>query len=522
MDSALHSHKQTGPGGPAVATQVAAKRIGDVALLALLGAGVALLHILANGQYGFHRDELDILMNARRLDWGYVAYPPLTPFVARLGLTLFGESLRGLRVFPALGQGVVVMLVGLMARDFGGKRPAQVLAALAVAVSPAALTAGTMIQYMSFDYLMWVLLAFFVVRALSTDDPRWWLGVGAAAGLGMMTKYTVVFFVAGLVAAVLLTRTRKALRSPWLWSGVLLALLTYLPNLIWQVQHDFISLDFLSAIHARDIDLGRTNSFLADQLYLTSNPFLLPLWIAGLAWCLVLPAGRRFRTLVWMFLVTIALLYLSRGRGYYVAPAYAVFMAAGATWWEGWLAGRTQQLRRFGWVSSWGLLAVAALVGVVLVKPVAPIGSALWPITSDVNGEAREMIGWPELVAQVASIYHGLPEARQDGATILAGNYGEAGALDLYGPAYGLPRVISGSNSLWARGYGDTEPETAIVVGFDRPYAEHFFRACRKAGEVSNPYGVENEESTRHTGIYVCTDPRRPWPVMWNEMQWFQ
>ena len=494
----------------------------DLPVLILLGAAVALLHILANGQYGFHRDELDIIMNARQLDWGYVAYPPVTPLIARVGLTLFGESLRGLRVISAIGQGIVVVLVGLMTRDFGGKRPAQLLAALAVAVAPAALTAGTMIQYMSFDYLFWVLLAFFVVRVLATDDPRWWLGVGAAAGLGMMTKYTILFFIAGLVVAVLLTRTRKALRSPWLWGGVALALLIYLPNLVWQIQHDFISLDFLGAIHARDIDWGRADSYLSDQLYITSNPLMLPLWIAGLVWCLILPAGRRFRALGWMFLVTFALLFLARGRGYYIAPAYAVFIAAGAAWWEGWLTGRRQRIRRAGWAFSWGLLTVAALLGVVLVKPIVPIGSPLWATTSDVNGEAREMIGWPELAEQVAGIYQDIPDTAKPGTVILAGNYGEAGALDLYGPALGLPRVISGSNSLWARGYGDPEPETMIVVGFELPYAQRFFQNCKTVGRVSSTYGVKNEESTSHTGLFVCTEPRQPWPAMWNDMQWFQ
>ena len=499
-----------------------AQRIDDTTVLLLLGLGVALLHMLANGQYGFHRDELDIIMNARQLDWGYVAYPPLTPFVARLGLMLFGESLRGLRVFSAVGQGVVVVLVGLMARDFGGKRPAQILAALAAAISPAALTAGTMIQYMSLDYLFWVLLAFFVVKVLASDDPRWWLGVGASVGLGMMTKYTISFFVAGLVAAVLLTRTRRALRSPWLWGGVALALLIYLPNLIWQAQHDFISLDFLGAIHARDIAWGRTDSFMSDQLYITSNPFTLPLWIAGIVYCLILPAGRRFRVLGWMFLVTFALLFVTRGRGYYLAPAYTMFVAAGAAWWESWLAGHSKQIRRIGWAFSWSLLAVAILVGVVLVKPIVPVNSPLWEITSEVNGEAREMIGWPDLVEQVANIYASLPDAQKSGSAILAGNYGEAGALDLYGPAYGLPRVISGSNSLWARGYGDPAPETVIVVGFEQQYASRFFTSCQPAGQVTNRYGVRNEETSSHTGLYVCTQPRQPWPVMWNEMQWFQ
>jgi 4-amino-4-deoxy-L-arabinose transferase-like glycosyltransferase len=498
------------------------KRINDVTILLLVGLGVAAVHVAANGQYGFHRDELDILMNARQLDWGYVSYPPVTPLLARIGLTLFGDSLRGLRLFSALAQGVVAVLVGLMARDFGGKRPAQLLAALAVAISPVALMAGTLIQYMAFDYLWWVLLSFFVVRVLATEDPRWWLGVGAAVGLGMMTKYTIFFFVVGLVTAVLITSTRRALRSRYLWFGVGLALLIYLPNLIWQVQHEFISLHFLSSIHARDLAWGRGEGFLPKQLYENANPFVLPLWIAGLIFCLFLPAGKRFRAVGWMFLITFALFLVARGRSYYLGPAYAMLIAAGATWWESWLAARRPTGRRVGWVALWALVAMGGVVGIVLLKPIAPINSPLWGITSDINGEVVEMVGWPDLVEQVATIYASIPDAEKPGVAILAGNYGEAGALDLYGPQYGLPRVISGANSLWARGYGDPPPETVIVVGFESSYATTLFKDCKMAGTVTNRYGVKNEESSYHTGLYVCRAPRQPWPEMWETMQWFQ
>ena len=223
----------------------------DAGVLLLLGLGIALAHVLTNGQYGFHRDELDIIMNARRLDWGYVAYPPLTPLLARFELELFGSSLTGMRLLPALAQGAVAVLVGLMARDMGGRRGAQILAALAAVISPVALTTGMLIQYMSFDYLWWVLVAFFTVRLLATENPRWWLGIGAGIGLGMQTKYTMAYFVVGLAAGVLLTPARRYLRSAWLWAGAGVALLIILPNLIWQAQHHFIALDFLSAIHAR-------------------------------------------------------------------------------------------------------------------------------------------------------------------------------------------------------------------------------------------------------------------------------
>jgi 4-amino-4-deoxy-L-arabinose transferase-like glycosyltransferase len=494
----------------------------DIGVLLLIGLGVALFHVVTNGQYGFHRDELDIIMNARRLDWGYVAYPPLTPLLARIELVLFGSALTGMRLLPALAQGIVVVLVGLMARDMGGRRGAQALAALAVAISPVALTTGTLIQYMSFDYLWWVVVAFFTVRLLATDNPRWWLGIGAGIGLGMLTKFTMAYFVVGLAAGILLTPARRYLRSPWLWAGAGVSVLLYLPNLIWQAQHSFISLNFLGAIHARDIQWGRTSDFLPKQIYEEANLFTLPLWIAGLFWCFFALAGRRFRALGWMYVVTFVLLVVSRGRSYYLAPAYAMLLAGGAVWFEGWLAQRTPRIRRSVMGLVGVLLVLGAALAVTLAKPIAPINSALWDLTAAITDNFREMVGWQDMTGQVAKIYKAISESEKPHTAILAGNYGEAGALDLYGPASGLPRVISGANSLWTRGYGDPAPETVIVVGFDRPYAELFFKSCQPAGYVTNRYNVKNEETTWHTGLYVCRQPRQTWDAMWPTMQWFQ
>jgi 4-amino-4-deoxy-L-arabinose transferase-like glycosyltransferase len=503
-------------------TNTTALRLTDTRTLLLLALCGALIHFLLNGQYGFHRDELDILMNARQLDWGYVAYPPLTPFIARLELELFGDSLRWLRLFSAIAQGIVILLVGLMARDMGGKRNAQVIAAIAVFIAPVALMAGTLIQYMAFDYLWWVVVAFFLVRLLASGDPRYWLGIGAGIGLGMLTKYTIAFWVMGLVVAVLVTPARKYLKSKWLWLGAALALLIYLPNLIWQIQHDFISLDFLQAIHARDMEWGRSNSFLPDQLYTTTNPFTLPLWVAGLAALLFSGSLKRFRMLAWMFLVTLVLFMVSRGRGYYTAAAYVPLLAAGSVWLESWLDQRSESLRRVGMTILYGLLIIGGVVGIVLIKPVVPVNSPLWEITSEINGEVVEMIGWQDLTAQVAAIYQSIPANERPRTVILAGNYGEAGALDLYSAQYDLPPVISGADSFWYRGYGESDPETVIVVGFERSYANKFFVDCDIAGRVDNRYGVKNEESTHHTSLYICRQPRRPWSEIWQDMQWFQ
>lgn len=493
----------------------------NLILLALALSGI-LIHILLNGKYGFHRDELDFILSARRLDWGYVSYPPLTPFFARVGLELFGESLRGLRVLPAAAQGIAMVLAGWMARDMGGKRNAQVMTAFAVFIAPVSLMGGTFIMYFAFDYLWWVVIAFFMVRLLATDDPRYWLGIGAGIGLGMLTKYTMAFWVVGLVVAVLITPARKYLRSKWLYFGAALALLIFLPNLIWQIRHDFISLEYLTSIHARDIEWGRADDFLPNQLIETTNPFTLPLWMAGIGVCLFGAWMKRFRTLGWMFLVTFVLFLINRGRSYYTAPAYVMLLAAGAVWFERWLEGRAGKTSQLGFGLLWGAQAIGALIGIVLMKPLAPINSPLWDVTSSVNEEVVEMVGWQDLTAQVAEIYTSVPESEKPRTVILVGNYGEAGALDLYGKQYNLPLIISGSNSLWYRGYGETEPETVITVGFERSYAGMFFKSCTARGKVTNRYNVTNEETRHHTSLFVCRDPHQPWKDLWQKMQWFQ
>ena len=490
-------------------------------MLILLAGARVLLHLLVNGQYGFHRDELDTLDNARRLAWGYVAYPPVTPFLTRLGFELFGPSLVGLRLFPALAQGVVMVLAGLMAGALGGGRLPKIVAVLAVTASPIALTAGLMFHYLSYDYLWWVVIAFCLIRLLKSEDGRWWLGIGAAIGLGMMTKYTLVFFVAGLAAGVLFTPARRWLRSPWLWSGAALSLLIFLPNLLWQVQHNFISLEFLRSIHARDIAWGRTDGFLTDQLYVAANAITLPLWVAGLYFYLIAPEGKRYRALGWLYIVLLVLLLAARGRGYYLAAAYPMLLAAGSVWWEKWLmtlsTGTARQMRRTTVVA----LAVGVAIAIPLSLPVSPINSTVWQIANEINDNFREMIGWPELVEAAAAIYHELPADEQAHAAILTANYGQLGAINLYGPAYGLPGAISGINSAWERGYGDPPPQTAILLGFGPEDARRVFVSCEVAGRVTNRYDVANEESSWQPTIMLCRQPRHPWPDLWPHLRSF-
>jgi hypothetical protein len=385
---------------------------------------------------------------------------------------------------------------------------------------------ATMIQYMAFDFLWWVVIAWCLARRIATADARWWLAVGAAIGMGLMTKYTVAYWVVGLGLGVLLTPLRRDLRSRWLWAGAGLALLIFLPNLIWQVQHSFISLRFLAAIHERDIEWGRTDGFLIGQLYEEVNPFLMPLWLAGLYYTLRKDQGR-WRLFGIAYLATLLLFTISRGRSYYMAPTYVPLVAAGSVWLEAWLP--TAPARRAGWV--WGYvrvtLVMAAIFGISMIKPIAPLGTAYFDIASDLNGISVEMVGWPELAQQVADIYHALPLEEQARTAIVSGNYGEAGAMELYGPALGLPpgppHQVTGSNTLWMRGYGDPPPEQVILIGFEREYAAQFFGSCISKGAVKNPWNVENEETTGiRTTLYLCRKVLHPWSEFWPEMQWFQ
>ncbi len=269
-----------------------------------IALAIALVHLLTNSRYGFHRDELQTLSDALHLDWGFVAYPPLTPFLERISLHIFGISLVGLRLFSVIAQAAAIVVTGLIARELGGGRLAQIAAALAVALSPLPLFEGTEFQYSTFDYLWWVLIAYFVVRLLNTENPRWWLAIGVTVGLGFMTKYTMGFYVAGILGGMLLTRARRFFLSPWFWGGTALAFVIFLPNIIWQIRHGFISLHFLQHIHARDVGEGRTNGFVRDQLRICANLFAAPLWIGGLIAFLRSP---KYRLLAWMYLIPLAL-----------------------------------------------------------------------------------------------------------------------------------------------------------------------------------------------------------------------
>jgi Dolichyl-phosphate-mannose-protein mannosyltransferase len=495
----------------------AAARKSDLAILIGIAAVIALLHLLTNNRYGFHRDELQFLSDARHLDWGFVPYPPFTPFIEHIGLALFGVSIVCLRLSAVLAQATVVVLAGLIAKHLGGSRLAQVTSALAVGFSPIEIFEGHEFQYTSFDLLWWVLAAYFIVRLLKSEDPRWFVAVGAVLGLGLETKYSIVFYIAGILAGLVLTPARRYLATVWFWAGVALAFLIFLPNLIWLAHHEWISYTFLKHIHMRDVGEGRANGFLTGQFFICANLAAAPLWLAGLIGYV---RDRRYRMIAFMYLVPLVLLFMAKGRHYYMTPAYPMLLAMGAVLAERWL--RT--------LPRWGRLSVASVYFAgfacisayvcALFLPLAT-GGPLKQYALSHSYDLREEIGWNDLVSTVAQIRDSLTPDQQAHLGITTGNYGEYGAIDVLGRAYGLPEPIGTTNSEWFRGYPTPPPTTLIVIGLTRKQADSIFTGCRWAGHNGNSEGVKNEESVDHPDIFVCGPPRFPVQALWKDHQDF-
>jgi hypothetical protein len=493
----------------------------DTGVLVLLALVRVVLHTLTNGQYGFHRDELQTLDDARHLDWGFVAYPPVTPLIGRLELALFGTSLAGFRFFAAVAVSAAMVVAGWIARELGGGRHVQMLAAVAAGISPVSLVQGAVLQYVAFDYLWGVAVFYLMVRLGKSDNPRWWVPIGAFLGLGMETRYTMGFLAVGVAVAVVFTPARRFLRSGWLWAGVGLSIFIFLPNLIWQAQHGFISLEFLSHIHARDLRQGRYSGFFLQQLWVCINLVTVPLVALGLWFYLVREEGRRYRLVGWTTAITFALFVVAGGRSYYTAPLYPALLAAGCVLAGNWLSDRQPGLRRAFYATQWVLMAASGVLFACIVTPVATIRSRLWNETSKIHDQFREEIGWPELAEHVAQVYTSLSPEERGRTGILTGNYGEGGALNLYGPQYGLPHAMSGTNSFWYRGYDQRQPQTVILAGFDLEEGQELFESCSVAAKNENRFGVVNEESKEHPDILLCRNMKKTWPEFWKTFRRF-
>jgi Dolichyl-phosphate-mannose-protein mannosyltransferase len=493
--------------------------IAAVVLAVQIGAG-------ALSSYGYFIDELYYLACSRHLAWGFVDMPPLFPALTALVRVTLGQGLLAIRLVPALAGAALVLVTGLMARDLGGRRFAQGIAALAVLVAPIWLVLHSIHTMNALDQLFWTGCAWIVVRIVRDDRPRLWALAGAVAGLGMLNKHSMAFFGVALAAALLLTRERRALRSPWLWLGGLLAALIFLPNLVWVVQHHFPHFEALANIrrNGRDVHLGPLQ-FIAQQVLLV-NPVALPLWLGGLIWLLAGREGRRYRILGVAYLAVIAEMLLLDGRPYYPAPAYPMLLAAGGVALEGWLAAHRW---RFAAPAYAAVLALSGVVLAPLFVPLLPpatlvryssaIGMSQPRLENHRLGPLPQLMadrfGWQEMAAEVARIYHALPAADRAKAAIFGQNYGQAGAIDLFGPHLGLPPAISGHLSYWLWGPRGYTGEVTIVLDDNRETLQRLFASVQLAGHVYNPWSMPYE----HFDVFVCRQPRQSLAAAWPHLK---
>ncbi len=467
------------------------------------------LELMVAARYGFHRDELYFLACARHLAWGYVDQPPLVPAVARVATALFGPSVVGLRVLPALAGGVAVVLTALTARELGGGRRAQTLAALAAATSAEMLATWHLLSTAAFDLLFWVTITFLVVRLVRTADQRLWLAVGAATGVGLLNKYNVAFLVAGLVFGLLAGGRGRVLRGGWPWAGAALALAVWSPNLVWNAQHHWAALAMLRALHRENANLAASLTFIPAQLIIV-GPVLVVFWLGGLRWLCRNALGRP---LALAYGALVVLDVLSGAKSYYLGGMYFALFAAGGVWVEQRLSGRHRPhtVRRL----AVGMVAAAAVV-LPLALPILPVGAQAhsgWE--ANINKDLSATVGWQRVVRQVAGVASTLTPTERAHLVVFTGDYGAAGTVDLYGHRYGLPHAISGHNNYWWWGPGAaTDGTTTIAVNLDKAYLQTIFADVTLAGTVDTGHGIWTEEGG--DPIWICRHQKIPWALAWS------
>jgi 4-amino-4-deoxy-L-arabinose transferase-like glycosyltransferase len=477
--------------------------IGSVALV------VVALHLVTNALYGFHRDELYYLDSARHLALGYVDYPPVVPLIARLSLWLFGTSVWGLRLWPTLAAGAMVVLAAMIARELGGGRVARMLAAVGAATGLVLLGANWLFQTVTFDQLVWLVCIWLVARLVRTGDRRLWTAIGAAIGVGLETKYTILGLVAGLLAGVALTPLRRDLRTRWPWLGIGAAVLLFLPNLTWQISNGWPSLDYTVNHHAAQAVDFAPLSFLGDQLSLI-GPLAIPVWVAGL-WWLLAGAGRR---VIGIAAAVAFAVFLLVGKGYYIGPLDPVLLAAGACAIEQWTAERRRWLPR----ATAAALILQAVVLLPIAIPLLPEATMARSSLASIRTDFADTVGWDDLVGQVALVYDGIGPTQRAATTILTNNYGEAGAVDTLGASLGLPEAHSGELSYY---YWKPASLTGpvIAVGFAPAFLGTLFEGCSQVATVTNRYGRHNQEFG--SPIALCTRPRLPLAQLWAQLKSF-
>lgn len=464
----------------------------------LVAGGVVALLLATAGRYDYHRDELYFRLLAEHPQWGYVDQPPFMPMLARLGIELFGDSVWAIRVFPALLAGVAALLAAAVAREVGGRKAAQTLAAVGAA-GTLPLASAHVGSTATTDTVVWLGVILCAIKAIVHGQKRAWLVAGVIAGLGLYNKHLVVLLLVCLAGGLLIAGPRREFANKWLWMGAGLALLIGLPNLVYQIANGFPQAEMAAAI-AEDKGSESRVMLLPLQLVIVGLP-LLPVLVAG-----IVAAYRDtlLRALVVAYGLMVVVTFATGGQPYYTTGLVLALFAVGAVSAARWR-------RRNLLVAA---VALNVVLAVVFALPVLP-ANRLGPI-ADINVAAADQVGWPEYVDQVQQAFATLTPDEQRRAVIFTGNYGEAGALD----RYGVTNVYSGHNELANFGPPPDDKTIAVVLSQGPSHQVNArFGGCDLLGNLHNDAGVGNEETEAR--LYVCRRLPAPWSQMWPGLRHF-
>lgn len=505
--------------------------LNGMAILIYLAIFKFILHILCHGNYGYFRDELYYIACSDHLDYGYVDQPPLSIFILALSRLIFGDSLLGLRLLPAVAGALTVIFTGLMVRKLGGGTLATIIACLALIVAPIHLAMNTVYSMNCFDILLWTLSAYFLILIIEEDKPLQWIGLGSIVGLGLLNKVGMSWFAIGLFLSIILTKQRGRLRTKWPYLAALIAFVLFLPYIIWNFIHDFAHLEFI-----RNATTGKYASltpvdFIVGQLMIL-NPITLPVWLAGLYYYFFSKKGKSFM-LLGIIYVTAFLILLINGHSKpeYLSPSYPMLFAAGAIQIE-----KLSQKKHWIWLkyALTVMLVIGGIITAPLVLPFLPVktyilyaeqigigpGSYEAKELTELHQFYADMHGWDKMVETVAGVYQNLPSEEQSQCNIITGNYGEAGAIDFFGRKYHLPKASSGHNNYWL--WGPQNDTAQVVIYLGGPSEETLVKLYREA-QVADTFRCEYcMPYENNMVIYLCKEPRFSLKQIWPRMKHYE
>jgi hypothetical protein len=473
-------------------------------------------HIYTNNRYGYFVDEFNYMSCGDHLQWGYVDQPPLIPFLTHISRAVLGDSLRAIRFIPALATSLLVVQTAALAREFGGRRYAQVLSAVSIVIAGMYLSNGNLLGTNCLEANIWMGCVYCLILAIKKDDPRYWLGFGMIAGIGLEEKYSILIFGVGIVVGLLLTAQRRAFLNKWIWLGGAEALLIFLPNLLWNIHYDWPFVQLMHAIRAegRDVVYGPIPFFIQQTQIL--QPLNAPIWIIGLIAFFTSPRRRPYRVLGWCYVVFYAIFFALRGKNYYLTPIYPMLLADGAMQIEHWVDGsKTAAARQWCKPTIICALSIAGAISAPMSVPVLSPNTFVKYLkftntqlaqTEHFGNQSplpqwySDQFGWKEIVDEAALAWSRIPPAERQDCGIFTQFYAEAGAIDFFYKRNGLPPAISGDRTYWLWGPRGYTGNCMIVLDQRKEDLEHLWNEVEFVGRSApNEWALH-----QHIPVFIC------------------